>query len=62
MLNFTNNLHGGTHLDKKNTESKPEATKTEVTYCKICRAELDLIEFKEYCVCEDCVTYIRENY
>jgi len=35
--------------------------KIDYTYCKICRNELEVIEFKGHCICEECVSYIKEN-
>lgn len=35
--------------------------KDEVTTCKICRGEVEVIDFKDHCICEECVEYIKEN-
>ncbi|GAB6107677.1 hypothetical protein [Fusibacter bizertensis] len=34
---------------------------TAQTYCKICRNENDVISFKDQCICEACVAYIKGN-
>lgn len=31
-------------------------------YCNICRGEFDVIVFKDHCICEECVEYIKVNF
>lgn len=31
-------------------------------YCNICRGEFDVIEFKDHCICEECVAYIKAHF
>jgi hypothetical protein len=31
-------------------------------HCNICRGEFDVIEFKDHCICEECVAYIKVNF
>lgn len=35
--------------------------KDEVVACKICKSDTEVVEFKDHCICEECVTYIKEN-
>ena len=29
--------------------------------CRICRSDESVVEFKNQYICEDCVTYVKEN-
>ncbi len=44
-------------VSSNDKEKQPKLTQ----YCNICRGEFDVVTFKDHCICEECVTYIKVN-
>ena len=46
----------------QNKQDDKEKKTKRTQYCNICRGEFDVIEFKDHCICEECVEYIKVNF